>query len=121
MKHLSDIKAKKKKEKLYSELWIQLSVKEIQILYYLIEIYHLWIEWKLKWVKSINNEYIHIYHIVSLIENHYPKIKLLRSGNYFTIKKHCDNWLLERSMPDMKTSYIKPTELAYKYIRTYES
>lgn len=121
MKNLSIISAQNKKEKLKNQQWINLSIKEIQILYYLIEIYHLWLIWKLEWVKKVENDYIFIYHTQSLIDKHYPQIKKLKSSNYFQIKKNTDLWLLERIKIDEKNSYIKPTELAYKYIRKYES
>lgn len=121
MKNLTIIKAQYKKDKIKQSLWINLSIKDIQILYYLIEIYHLWLKWELQWVEKKEWDYIHIYHTQILLNQHYPQIKKIRSSKYFSIKKNCDCWLLKRKMPDNNTSYIKPTELAYKYIRNYAS
>jgi len=117
MKNLTIIKAKKIQETLKCE-WIKLSITDIQILFYLVEIYYLGLDWKLEWVKKINEDYIYIYSTDKLLTTHYPQIKDLRSSNYFRIKTYCDLWLLVRVLTDdWKHSYIKPTELTLKYIR----
>lgn len=117
MKNLTLIKAKKIQETL-KWIWIKLSTTDIKILFYLVEIYVLGLEWKLEWVKKINEDYIFIYSTNQLLVKHYSQIKDLRSSNYFRIKKYCDLWLLKRVLTDdWKNSYIKPTELTFENIR----
>lgn len=117
MKNISLIKAKKIKEK-FKEIWITVSVIDIQILFYLLEIYALGLNWELEWVEKINNDYIYIYSTFKLISKHYPEIKKLKSNNYFSIKRYYDLGLLNRVMSDDKrNSYIKPTELLFEYIK----
>jgi len=116
MKKIDLIKAYKIRDK-FKEIWITLSVIDIQVLFSLLEIYKLWMKWELIGVEKINNDYIFINNTQKLIDNYYSDLRILKSSDYFSMNKFDKLWLLERKVIDSKYSHIKPTELMNKLIK----
>lgn len=118
MKNISAIKALELVDK-FKWKGINVSVRDIVILYALIDIYDKWLKWKLwKTTEIIKWKYIFIKNTSSLINNYYEEIANLRMNNKFRLLNFSKLWLIERIVTeDWRNSYFKPTELLYKYLK----